>query len=33
MTTSGTLLARFLRGLRANWPALLLPLIAGGTLG
>jgi signal transduction histidine kinase len=33
MTTSGNLLARFLRGLRANWPALLLPLIAGGALG
>ncbi len=33
MTTSGNLLARFLRGLQANWPALLLPLIAGGALG
>jgi signal transduction histidine kinase len=33
MTTSGNYLARFLRSLRANWPALLLPLLAGGALG
>jgi signal transduction histidine kinase len=35
MTTSGNLsvLSRPLRVLRANWPALLLPLVAAGTLG
>jgi signal transduction histidine kinase len=33
MTTSGDFLARYLRSLRANWPALLLPLVAAGTLG
>jgi signal transduction histidine kinase len=33
MTTSGDVLARYLRSLRANWPALLLPLVAAGTLG
>jgi signal transduction histidine kinase len=33
MTTSGNFLASWLRGLRANWPALLLPLVAVGTLG
>jgi signal transduction histidine kinase len=33
MTTSGDFLARYLRSLRANWPALLLPLVAVGTLG
>jgi signal transduction histidine kinase len=33
MTISGDFLARYLRSLRANWPALLLPLVAAGTLG
>jgi signal transduction histidine kinase len=33
MTTSGEFLARCLRSLRANWPALLLPLVAAGTIG
>ena len=33
MTTSGKFLARCLRGLRSNWPAVLLPLIAVGTRG
>jgi signal transduction histidine kinase len=33
MTTSGDFLARYLRSLRANWPAVLLPLVAAGTLG
>jgi signal transduction histidine kinase len=33
MTTSGNFLASWLRSLRANWPALLLPLVAVGTLG
>ena len=33
MTTSGAFLARYLRSLRANWPAVLLPLVALGTLG
>jgi hypothetical protein len=37
MTTSGDLSVRSLRGyfqrLRANWPAVLLPLVAAGTLG
>ncbi|HEX4287959.1 MAG TPA: histidine kinase [Trebonia sp.] len=33
MTTSGTFLTRYLRGLRSSWPAVLLPLIAVGTLG
>ena len=32
MTTPGTVLDRRLRLLRANWPALLLPLIAAGTV-
>src|ERR1700691_1496466 len=33
MTTSGNFPARYLRSLRANWPAVLLPLVAVGTLG
>jgi signal transduction histidine kinase len=33
MTTSGEFLAGYLRSLRANWPAVLLPLVAVGTLG
>jgi len=32
MTTSGNVAARYRRRLRANWPALLLPLIATGAL-
>ena len=32
MTTYGPVLARRLRGLRANWPALLLPLVAAGAV-
>jgi signal transduction histidine kinase len=33
MTTSGGFPAGYLRRLRANWPAVLLPLVAVGTLG
>ena len=33
MTTSGDFSAGYLRRLRANWPAVLLPLVAVGTLG
>jgi hypothetical protein len=37
MTTSGDLAVPWIRGhfqrLRANWPAVLLPLVAVGTLG
>jgi hypothetical protein len=33
MTTSSDVLARYLRSLRAHWPAVLLLLVAAGTLG